>query len=187
VAVASSATDWIAAGAALVQALAILIGGVWAYYEFVRGRRFASRAEVRVDGKLLAAEGTRGIRVAATLHNPGETRIPIRAPSVTAQTVPRASWGRAFEWQEVGLSPIFNEHAWIEARETITDEALIPLPESDEAFDGDLLAYRVECVVYERRTDGTGGLRWSAAAIVPGRLRASEGVEQMSSERSGVE
>jgi hypothetical protein len=170
-----SATDWISAWAALIQALAILVGGVWAYYKFVRGRTFAPRAEVRVHGKLLADGSTRGISVAASLQNPGETRLPIRAPIVTADAVLQDGWGAPPKWKEVGFAPIFAEHHRIEARETITDETVIPLPDRDGTPDLEFLAYRVECAVFEFRADGQGGQRWSSAAIVSGTLRSSDG------------
>jgi hypothetical protein len=131
-----------------------------------------------VNGTLLTADGAQGISVAATLHNPGATDIPLRAPIVTAQTVSQASWGPAFAWREVGFAPIFTEHARLEAGETVSDEALISLPELDGAAEDDFLAYRVECVVFEGGTDGKGGVRWSGATIVPGRLRAPEIVAQ---------
>jgi hypothetical protein len=165
-----SATDWISAGAALLQALAIVVGGVWAYYKFARGQPFAPRAEVRVHGKLLTSDRTRGIIVAATLHNPGETQLPIRAPSVTAEAVVREGWGAPPRWKEVGFAPIFEDHHWLEARETVTDETVIPLPERDGTANGEFLAYRVECSVFEARTHGDGGHRWSSSAIVPGTL-----------------
>ena len=182
-----SATEWIAAGAAVVQALAILVGGVWAYYKFARGQPYASRAEVRVQGMLLTSGRTRGIRVAATLQNPGETKLPIRAPSVTAHAVLREGWGAPPMWHEVGFAPIFADHHWIEARETITDETVIPLPGRDGAPDGEFLAYRVECAVFEDRgPGGEGGLRWSSAAIVPGTLRSIGDSQRVPTERGDV-
>jgi hypothetical protein len=180
-----SATDWLSAAAALIQAFAILLGGAWAYYKFVRGRTFASRAEVRVRGKLLTFGRERGISVAATLHNPGETRLPIRAPSVTAQAVLEEGWRAPPNWTRVGIAPIFADHHWIEAKETITDETVIPLPTRDGTH-AEFLAYRVECVVFEDRRavagdwgqGDEGGLRWSSAAIVSGTLRSVEDAQQ---------
>lgn len=43
--------NWTAAIASFVTALAVIAGGVWAYYEFVRGRTFHPRISIEVLGQ----------------------------------------------------------------------------------------------------------------------------------------
>jgi len=63
---------------AIVTTIAILVGGVWTYFRFVRNRLFFPRAEVNheilhkdlIDGKKL-------LRVTMTVSNKGDVLIPI--------------------------------------------------------------------------------------------------------------
>lgn len=45
------AKDWTGAAESLFTALAVLVGGVWAYYRFVKGRTFHSRVSIQVLGQ----------------------------------------------------------------------------------------------------------------------------------------
>lgn len=45
------AKDWTAAAESFVTALAVLVGGVWAYYRFVKGRTFRPRVSIEVLGQ----------------------------------------------------------------------------------------------------------------------------------------
>jgi hypothetical protein len=48
--------DWIDAALHLVQIAAIVIGALWAYYKFFRGRIFHERAEPSVEASLRALQ-----------------------------------------------------------------------------------------------------------------------------------
>jgi len=79
-----------------------------------------------------------------------------------------------FAAAEHATVPIFGDHDWIESQETIIDEVLVPLAAVDA--DPDVIAYRITCLVYERRRkpffrpDKGGGVCWTSNAIVPAGL-----------------
>ena len=80
-------TDWADAVAALTQALAILLGGLWAYFKFVRGRTFAHRLELGIDASTVAtAQGT-GLKVTATVKNVGLTKLTLRLATLSLSTM----------------------------------------------------------------------------------------------------
>src|SRR5438132_522623 len=61
----------------VVQVLAIVTGGVWVYFKFVRSRTFARRAELNVEAGIVQAKGRRMIQVTAVLKNAGLAKLPL--------------------------------------------------------------------------------------------------------------
>ena len=167
--------EWIKAGTSIVQAGALVVAAVWGYYKFVRGRTFARRAELNVTGETLHAAGARAIKARVTLKNTGTSDLPLRSKTVHVYSVSAPAWGRKINWQVRTTRKVFKAHGWIEAQETIHDEILIPLvaDEEPEATEDDVLAYWLECRVYEQRKK-PGGLRWTANAIIPAALERRE-------------
>jgi hypothetical protein len=161
------------------QAVALVIGGFWAYWKFLRGRTFRNRAELRVTASILVANGDAALRVTASMRNTGLSRLPLLAgeKAVLVDWLPRARWTlskRSVYWGNAeGLRRVvvFKDHAELEPGELIADELLIPVPSprADEAP----MAYRVRIGVSTRRFPArfTDKRRlWSANTVVPGIL-----------------
>jgi hypothetical protein len=165
--------DWISAALGLVQIAAIIIGALWAYYKFFRGRIFHKRAEPTLEGMLVGAGDSYGVRVKLTLKNTGSSDIPLRVTLLTlaAHRVGDVDEKGHLRWREVARAHAFRsddgepDHVEIESQETITDEVLIPIGPNDTPGD-DVFAYRLICQVYEKRESG-GGICWTTKAIVP--------------------
>jgi hypothetical protein len=160
----------------IVQATALVVAGVWAYYWFVRGRTFFSRVDWSIELHEVTAGGRTLIHVRVSLRNAGASRLVLHDPAVVRrvaflpptavvltgrsrwQTVPPAEGSVAglFEWQES-----------IEPGETVQDETLIPVPSlPDEAKP---LAWRVTMTLMVRRRALRRSNRlvaWPASAIV---------------------
>ena len=166
--------DWTGAAQNIVQTCAIIVGGVWAYYKFVKGRTFYRRAELTVNGTLLLASGSVAVRAQIMFQNTGAAKIPLRAKIVEA-SVYRGDVddkGRAV-WHEFGNAPLFAEHDWLESQETIVDDILIPVPDMPH-----VLAYCVTAKAFERRGNARGkrwgffgqprpgGAQWTGKAVV---------------------
>jgi hypothetical protein len=153
-------TDWADAVASLAQALAIVLGGLWAYFKFLRGRTFAHRLEVGVDASAVRTAKGPGLRVKATMKNVGLTRLTLRLATLSLSAI-QATAGdiRECEYKTV---PVFTKHRWVEANETITDEALLLVP-----AEPDLVGLRLECEAIEQRRWRGGGLAWQATTVVP--------------------
>jgi hypothetical protein len=169
--------EWADGAASAAQALAIVVGGIWAYFKFVRGRTFAKRAELIVTPTVLRQQQPK-LKVTATLRNAGLSKLPLRTQAIFIYGVyaaPTADNPIATAEQQLGKPrTIFSAHKWVEAQETITDEILLLLPNSKPAGHGDWLAWRVECRVYAKRRKA-GALRWTASAVVPVGVGGADG------------
>jgi hypothetical protein len=172
--------DWISAALNLVQIAAIVIGALWAYYKFFKGRIFHKRAEPTVEASLLSAGSSYAVRARVTLKNTGSTDVPLRT---TLLTLFQCAAGDVDEhlrprWRKIARAHAFQndegerDHEEVESQETITDDVLIPLPAVEETPEREVLAYRVVCQVYERR-NGEGGICWTAKTILPAVLESA--------------
>jgi hypothetical protein len=160
--------DWISAALDLVQIAAIIVGALWAYYKFFRGRIFHKRAEPTVEASLLQTGSSFAIGAHVSLKNTGSSDIPLRVTLISVATYVAGDvdeHGRP-QWPEVARAHAFRDHESVESQETIVDDLLIPLRKEDAPGQQAVLAYRVSCQVYERRKEG-GGICWTTRAIVP--------------------
>jgi hypothetical protein len=168
--------DWISAILDLVQIAAIVIGGLWAYYKFFRGRIFHKRAEPGVEASLLNTGSSYAVRARVTLKNTGSADIPLRVTLITVAPYVAGDvdeHGRP-QWPEVARAHAFRDHESVESQETIVDDLLIPLRKEDSPERQAVLAYRVTCQAYERRSSG-GGIVWTTKAIVPASVASDDG------------
>ena len=195
--------DWIRAVLALVQIAAIVIGALWAYWKFFKGRIFHRRAEPIVEASLLSANSSYAIQAKVTLKNTGSADIPLRVTLLTVAPYVAGDvdeYGRPL-WPEVARAHAFKDHDSVESQETIIDALLIPLRKDDGPERGDVLAYRVTCQVYERRTaswldrlwgvllrrqvEVGGGICWTTKTIVPAALEIEDTLETSASGNDG--
>lgn len=150
----------------LAGALAILVGGLWAYFKFIRGRTFARRAAVDLAPTLVTAGGTRSIKVTVTLRNTGTSKIDLdqgycvlylyTAQAADVEAPSNIDWG-----EHETVTPIFGDHDWIEAQETLAEDLLIPL-RADVAT----VAYKVVAKVLATREGWRRDLKWTATAVI---------------------
>lgn len=120
----------------IATALALLIGGVWAYFKFVRGRTYRPRVEMQLAGEWwAAAEGKCPFRARVTIKNVGSSKLKLRQMGSGLrvsmldpdQPAPPAS----ARWREGKVYTIFDQHAWIESGETVSDVVLLDLGVSE--------------------------------------------------------
>jgi len=67
--------DFAQAFASFTQSLALVAGGVWAYFKFVKGRTFQDRLTPTVSGKFVSINGSVFLIVRTLLENVGLSRI----------------------------------------------------------------------------------------------------------------
>lgn len=146
----------------LVQIAAIITAGVWAYYQFFRGRTFRPRLEPAIEAAVLQFGDSRYLKIKLRVKNVGLSNVPIdrdasglrvftseaRADSDEACRVLPVVWRRE---RTIG---VLSDHAWIESGETVEDTLLLSLPESQAGG-----AYRVEVKLAGCKTD------WYASAV----------------------
>ena len=147
------------------QVLALVVGASWAYFKFIRGRTFARRGEVEVEGVLRGYGQDWVVQAKVLLRNTGLSRLPLRQRSKIARLygTSRSKWSteRNFGWEKLMLTPVLEKHAWVEAQESVKDEVLIPVRQ------GDWLALKIEVEIWGKPHRGRRtGSRWMATTIV---------------------
>jgi hypothetical protein len=113
----------------IVETAAVIVGGIWAYYKFFRGRTFRPRLELAISGRAPEAKGLTNVLVAVELKNVGLSRVVISQEGSAIRvfaTDPVKTDGIA-EWQRAITLGVFEKHGWIEPGETITDQALVSI------------------------------------------------------------
>ncbi len=153
-----------------VTSAAVIIGGTWAYFKFIRGRTFAHRAELDVSASLGTGTNSSYLSITITLKNTGLSKLQlnsnmkaIRLFRIAAEADDGPSLVR---WQRILTSPIFEAHAWLEAQETVTDTVVYDVHGSGVS-DADHAVYQMEAIVGARRRLITRrGTMWTSRAVV---------------------
>jgi hypothetical protein len=169
-----SAPDWnktIDSSQKVITALALIIGGIWAWLKFFRGRTFRSRIELTLSAKIIISGTNKFLRAIMEMKNVGLSQVKLKGDAIyldvfliDASTVKRAQRLYSARWSEPVTFEVFKDHGWIEPSEEISDELLFQLPESEQ------LACKLKLTVNSRGSSWiffeTQGTRWSATTIV---------------------
>lgn len=173
----------------LVTALGIFIGGLFAYYKFVKGRVFKSRLELKVSGKIITQGARRILIASAQIKNKGLTQVYLdntttcillyRSARLTSPRKERQpAWGKPVSYPRV-----FVNHGWVEPDETIYDQILIELLQEED------IAYKLELFVRSRRPLFKDRLKsWRQRRALGGEWSSNSiAEEKLDEEESGTE
>jgi hypothetical protein len=141
----------------VTKILAILAGGVWAYFHYYRSRQYYPRLVPQPAGKILHLQGKDYLHVVLKLKNCGFSKVWIDHEN---------SWLRIYgcdpdpspgviddvDWTRLATFSVFKSHKWVESSEEIEDVRLILLTEPSQ------VAFRLELNVHAHST-------WCAATI----------------------
>lgn len=140
--------------------LGIAVGGVWVYYQFLKGRTFAQRLEPTISGRVARQDGIIYLHAEAAVKNIGLSRFDIEHEFTTlivhAHRV-RTSIGltRSAEWDHLAFFDALMDQEWLEPGETVGDQHLIEIPERD------YVALGLEFIIVSTTEE-----EWSVRAIV---------------------
>jgi hypothetical protein len=150
----------------ICEIAAIVIGGIWTYLNYFRGRTYRSRLECEVDGSIEIHSRRSLLKVVVKAKNVGGSKVRIDQEGTALQLYPAVAvkasplWPCQAIWSEnPAVFDVFKDHAWIESSEPIEDQVLVELPD-DKAT-----AYKLTLRVRSGKT------WWTAKNIV----QASEG------------
>ena len=114
----------------LVKISAVIVGGIWAYVKFIRGRVFHTRLEPAVSGRILREGKAEYVLARVKLKNVGASKVDIQqagtALRVWACNLLEGASG--ITWTRTHTLTIFERHGWIEAGECIEDTLFVSLP-----------------------------------------------------------
>lgn len=118
----------------LATGLALVAGGVWTYYTFIKGRVLTPRLEPCVSGRILHRGKTKFLLAKLTLRNPGATKVELdqKGTALVVYALPLNVDADA-SWKLVKACEVFVNHQWIEPGEAVEEPALVPLPAAEQA------------------------------------------------------
>ena len=110
-----------------VTAAAVLVGAIWAYYKFVRGRTFKPRLRIEAQAEWLTQFDQLFIHARVCLTNIGASKISVvqQGTGLRISTLQPGPTGSSTRWRRLSTVAIVEHHSWIEPSETISDDVLI--------------------------------------------------------------
>jgi len=154
--------DFSDAFANITQSLALIAGGVWAYFKFVKGRTFQARLTPTVSGKFVSIDGSAFLIVTTLLENVGLSRIVFdqEASSVVVFEYVPAEAEEILSVQNKWLTvlEVFRDKdRYIEPNEIVERQTLIALPRISN------IGYQLELRVFS-----DSGYTWRTTTVVRG-------------------
>ena len=146
-----------------LKCLAVIVGGLWTYLNYVRGRTFRKRLELTPSGTITDQGGNLFFAGQCVAKNVGLGKIPIvqRGTGVTIyalRLVPNPGGAPHTTEDLVTALPLFERHGWVEPGEAIADPffTILPIPAAEQAT---LLGVRTVILISNGKTV------WSASQI----------------------
>ena len=143
----------------IVTILAIIVGGIWAYFHFSKSRKYRIRLEPSISGKIITREQKTYVCVRLELKNAGEAVVEIEKKGSGFRLysfLPDSIKGKSAlaPKEHIRTYRIFGSHQWVESNETIVEEQLIAIS-GDQHFAFELemrvisnkISFRTNCIV----------------------------------------
>ena len=115
----------------VVTAGAVVVGGLWAYFRFVKDRVYRPRLEVGLFGQWREVGGESMLHARVTVKNIGATDVELlqegTALIVESMSAEQSDPPTSVQWTPLQASSILEDHQWIEPNETISDDLLLRL------------------------------------------------------------
>jgi hypothetical protein len=140
---------------------AIIIAGLWAYFNFFRGRIYRPRLEPKILYKIFNSEGRYYLIAIIQAKNVGLSKIVIKQEGTglrvlifNQSTSMQKIRGIEIEWDHIQTLSVFENHEWIEPGETIEEQKIIAVSEHKD------LAFKLELRLVSNKTS------WGCMTIV---------------------
>lgn len=137
----------------LVTALAIAVGGIWAYFRFFKERTYASRLQPTISGTVARRDGIIYLRAATNVKNIGQSRVVLNHEYIGLRVLTRTAG--ASKWDLYRTEDVFTEQPHVESGVTIGEPVWVEMPEKDK------VALRLDLYVAESEKVG-----WLAREVV---------------------
>jgi hypothetical protein len=145
---------WLDFADKLIKGLAVIVAGAWTLINFKRSRVFHRKLEPSVSGEIFESGGEYYILVQTRLKNVGQSRYIITQKGTGLEAIKLSTQPR----ERISVTPIFENHAWIEPGEQIEDPVILKIP-PPSAF----VAVKLTLRVVSRTPEPT---EWNCSCIV---------------------
>lgn len=126
---------------AAITSVAVIVGALWTYFKFIKGRTFRPHVETRIDASWLdQGADAQLLHVRVQLKNIGQAKVEVDQDG-TALLVSRMATRQVpppapTEWDDFDVAfEIFLAHEWIEPGEVVADELLVRLPAREDVIE----------------------------------------------------
>ena len=139
--------------------LALMGGGLWAYYHYFKGRVYKLRLEPKIFGKVIVRDGVDYLITKIQLKNVGLYKADIEqkgtAFRIFACKPPKVlSKTQSVDLKRLVTFEVFKKHGWIESGETIEEQKMILFPVENQ------IAYQLQLRVVSKK------IEWNAILVV---------------------
>jgi hypothetical protein len=144
-------SDLLSAAESAATIVALVVGGVWAYFKFIKGRVYRPRLQVTIETDTLLLKDQAYLVCSLSLKNIGSSKIMLVQQGSGLRVSSMKGPVKAFsepDWVHETVHDVFQHHEWIESSEAITHEFLFPVDVSKGVL---LLEARLVCK--RRRTN----------------------------------
>ena len=151
-------------------ALGVLVGGIWTYYKFVKGRIRKPRLDITVSGTLILIDQQEYLKIAVKVKNVGLTNVKIEnTTSIEVSTLDYypPPFVRNARWVSQITLPLLTAHSRIEPGEPVEDVFLVSLRDKEAK------ALKIDAAIYGLKPRTV----WNAATIVDRRTQTLSHVE----------
>ncbi len=159
----SSMQDW----ESLVTAIAIVIGGFWTYFRFIKGRLAAPRLETHCSSEIVHHAKSMSLLVKLDVKNVGPAKGILKTKSnflIVSGIEPHTNID-SFESTPLNRITCFNileDHKWIEPGKNVHEEMLFSVPEENP-----YLAFQLKCyIVYKNYSKFLANIKDTSTVIV---------------------
>lgn len=128
----ADAKTWVDIVGGIVTVLAVIIGGLWAYFNFVKGRTYRPHLEVALSGQWRHVDKHEYLQTRISVKNIGKSVVSLnqkgtglRVSVLGTQTLAQAP--KECIWSALRVFPVLADHDWIEPGETVSDDLLLDL------------------------------------------------------------
>lgn len=144
----------------VVQTFAFIVGGVWAYYKFVKGRSFQDSLSPAISGRFASIEGAAYLVLSIQIKNAGSTKVEFNhkgsAIIIYEYTATSETEIHTVADKRLTAFDLFQPNEkYMEPNEVIELRRFIAIPSPVK------LGYRIEVEILSK-----SGFTWTATAIV---------------------
>lgn len=159
----ASKKDFFDALQKIIGIIALIIGAVWGYFRFVRGRTYKPRLEVEMNVDIINRDASILMIIGVEVKNVGLSKFVFNNELTSILIFPYkrenyvvVSGAHSAIWSEpIYASAILKNHRWIESGEIIKEQILVALPPEEE------LAWQVKSIIISNK-----GIMWESSTII---------------------
>jgi len=130
----------------LARIAAYVIGALWVYFKFLKGRTYKPRLEPKLTGRVINNGGLEFVKISIKIKNIGLSKFDIKQEGTALRLLSYDSSNPNDPWKHQQTISILKAHKWIEPGETVGEHSLIPFSKTKQ------IAVKAELILVSKKT-----------------------------------